>query len=73
MTFSQVVKNIRKQLDLTQENFARELEISFSTLNRWENDRTMPSALAKRQVLDYCVNHGVDESTIIELKHSLYN
>ncbi len=69
MTFSQVLKNIRNQLELTQEQFARELEISFSTLNRWENGRTMPSMLAKKHILDYCINHCVDESTIAALRN----
>lgn len=69
MAFSQILKNIRTQLKLTQEQFARELEISYSTLNRWENGRTTPSTLAKKHVLDYCINHNVDGCLISELKN----
>ena len=54
MTFAEVLKSIRTQLNFTQEQFARELNISFSTINRWENGRSMPSVLAKTQLLKYC-------------------
>ena len=37
MTFSEILKYIRKQQNYTQEQFARELNVSFSTINRWEN------------------------------------
>ena len=36
MTFSEILKYIRKQQNYTQEQFARELNVSFSTINRWE-------------------------------------
>lgn len=36
MSFSDDIKNIRKQCFLSQEAFAKELGIAFSTVNRWE-------------------------------------
>lgn len=33
--FSAFVKEIRKQLSLSQEDLARELGVSFATVNRW--------------------------------------
>ena len=47
--FSALVKKIRKQLSLSQEDLARELGVSFATVNRWENDKAKPSKLAKAQ------------------------
>ena len=44
------IKKARIQLGLSQENFARELGVSFVTVNRWENGRTKPSPLAKRAI-----------------------
>lgn len=67
MSFSETLKYIRKQLNFTQEQFARELNVSFSTINRWENSRTTPSTLAKKQVIDYCKNRCVNNSVIEEL------
>ena len=42
------IKELRRLSGLSQEDFARELGISFATVNRWENGRTLPSRLALR-------------------------
>ena len=67
MTFAEVLKSIRTQLNFTQEQFARELNISFSTINRWENGRSMPSVLAKTQLLEYCKRKHLDDRNIKQL------
>jgi superfamily II DNA or RNA helicase len=36
------VKNLRKQLGLSQEAFAERLGVSFATVNRWENEKAKP-------------------------------
>ena len=36
------VKNLRKQLGLSQEAFAKRLGVSFATVNRWENGKAKP-------------------------------
>lgn len=41
MDFGSVVKQVRKELGLSQEQLARELGISFSTVNRWENGKSI--------------------------------
>lgn len=40
------IRRIREQLGLTQEDLARELKITVSTVNRWENEHSKPSLLA---------------------------
>ncbi len=50
----ELVKEVRRQLALSQENLARELSISFATVNRWENGRVKPSKLAKAQFDNFC-------------------
>jgi ribosome-binding protein aMBF1 (putative translation factor) len=47
--FRKVVKEVRRQLGLSQEELAHELGVSFATVNRWENGKTTPSKLARRQ------------------------
>lgn len=37
-----LVKAIRRSRDLTQEQLARELGVTFSTVNAWENGRHRP-------------------------------
>jgi len=45
--FSHKVREIRKQLSLSQEELAQTLGVSFATVNRWENGKTTPSKLAQ--------------------------
>ena len=40
------LKTLRQQHDWSQEDLARELGVSFSTVNRWENGKAKPSRLA---------------------------
>lgn len=52
--FSELVALIRRQLALSQEGLARELGISYATVNRWENGRNAPSRLAKARLNALC-------------------
>ena len=47
--FSELVKEVRRQLSLSQEDLAHRLGVSFATINRWENSKATPSRLAKAQ------------------------
>ena len=40
------VKDLRKALGLSQEQFARKLGVSYTTINRWEHKKIKPSPLA---------------------------
>lgn len=62
--FGDIVYKIRKQLGITQEQLARELNISFSTINRWENSRTVPSRLAKMRLVEFCEKNRVSPEII---------
>lgn len=52
--FPQLVKEVRRQLKLSQEELANALGVSFATVNRWENVKTMPSKLALKQFSAFC-------------------
>ncbi len=49
-----LVKEIRRQLGLSQEELAHALGVSFATVNRWENGKTNPSKLARNQFRSFC-------------------
>lgn len=53
--FSELVKNVRTQLGLSQEELARALGVCFSTINRWENGKTTPFKLARAQFDAFCL------------------
>lgn len=48
-----LIKEVRVQLALSQEDLAREIGVSYATVNRWENGRFMPSKMALRQTEAY--------------------
>ena len=53
-TFPELVKEVRRQLGISQEELAHELGVSFATINRWENGKTMPFKLARAQFDNFC-------------------
>ena len=48
MTFSEKVKAVRNQLQITQEELAHQLGVSFATVNRWESGAYKPSKMGQR-------------------------
>lgn len=68
MTFAEIIKNIRAQKNFTQEQFARELNVSFSTISRWENNHVIPSELAKTCLLEYCKRNSINCDGLQDVK-----
>lgn len=59
MTFAEQVKFARKELKMSQEKLAKELDVSFSTINRWEKGHVMPSYIAQQSFLELCKKNGI--------------
>lgn len=55
-----LIKYIRNSVNLSQQRFAHELGVSFATVNRWENGKTMPSSLTQNALYEFCRNRGID-------------
>ena len=51
---------IRARLDLTQEQLAERLGVSFATVNRWEGGVTMPQRAARTAIAALAVEAGVN-------------
>ena len=64
MSFSEELKRIRQHNFLSQEAFARELGVSFSSVNRWEGGRAKPNLLAMQKIKEYCEKQNVDFSAL---------
>ena len=45
-----LLRELRRQLGISQEDLARELGVSFNSINRWENGKVSPSKLARTQL-----------------------
>ena len=44
------IKKVRRILQFTQEEFAHQIGVTLSTVNRWENNKSRPSKLAQKQI-----------------------
>lgn len=53
MTWAERIKISREKLLLTQEELAKEINVSFATINRWENAHNEPSAKHKRALIAF--------------------
>ena len=56
---SELVRALRRELKMTQEEFAHELGITVGTVNRWENGRFRPSKLARATLCEFASRHGL--------------
>ena len=56
---SNLIRTWRRQLRMTQEEFAREIAVTVSTVNRWENGHAAPSKLAWRVVREFGRKRGL--------------
>jgi DNA-binding transcriptional regulator YiaG len=45
-----LIRTLRQQLGMTQEEFAHEIAVTVSTVNRWENSHAEPSKLAWKAI-----------------------
>ena len=47
---SKMIRKLRIALGLTQEQFAAKVGVTYSTVNRWENNKAKPSPLAMLKI-----------------------
>jgi type I restriction enzyme M protein len=57
-----ILKQLRNKLDLSQEDLAAKLGVAFSTLNRWENGRSMPRGKAKEAISELMSQVGFEQT-----------
>ncbi len=69
MEFSKIVRKVRKQLRMSQQQLADALCVSFATINRWENGHVIPSNLAQKSFFDFCENNFIDITSLKEEKY----
>lgn len=53
------IKKIRIDLNMSQMKFAKLMNISFATINRWENGRAIPNKLAQSTLYELCKTNAV--------------
>lgn len=68
MELAEILKSIRRELQITQEELAHSIHVSFSTVNRWENKKAVPNRMARALLLDFCEKQAVKNDIIEALK-----
>ncbi|MDD4592050.1 MAG: helix-turn-helix transcriptional regulator [Parabacteroides sp.] len=59
MEFSTKIRLVREKLNISQEDLARALNVSFATINRWENGKTKPIKMAQAAFDAFCEKHDI--------------
>ena len=67
-----LLKQIRNYLNMSQTEFAEHLNVTFATVNRWENGRAIPNKLAQTKIYEICKDNNVPvyDFTIERIKNS---
>jgi len=60
MSFAEDIKKIRRKAFLTQEAFAKQIGVSYTTVNRWETGKSKPNLKAMKLIDDYCKKNSID-------------
>lgn len=59
MIFDIEIKKVRQNAFLSQQDFAKVLGVSFSTVNRWETGKTRPTYKAMKAIDDFCKKNDI--------------
>lgn len=60
MEFKEQLVFVRAKLNLSQEELAKKLCVSFSTVNRWECARTKPTKKAYITFIEFCKMNNIN-------------
>lgn len=61
---NKVVKELRNKLNLSQEELAARLGVSFATVNRWENEKIVPRGKARKAIQQLIEETGLDQNDL---------
>lgn len=68
MNWSKILKTLRENMMLTQTEMAKILNVSFASINRWENGHNVPAMKIKRKLKELCAEHSIDINKFAEVK-----
>ena len=55
----ELIKDIRSYLNMSQQEFADKLSVTFASVNRWENGHALPNKLAQIKLSEFCAENNV--------------
>lgn len=60
MNWSKIIKNLRTKMLLSQSELANILDVSFASINRWENGHNEPTIKVKRKIKELCEQYNIN-------------
>ena len=60
MDLPEYMRKVRRGMEISQQELAKELNVSFSSINRWEKRQVSPSRLARKSFLDFCKARNIE-------------
>ena len=64
MSLSKEIKLIRQRRLMSQSDFAKELNVSYTTVNRWETGKARPNINAMKEIKRFCEQSNIDYGVI---------
>jgi DNA-binding transcriptional regulator YiaG len=58
------IRELRKQVGLSQDKFARELGISTACVVKWEKDKSTPNITQQGKLKEFCKRHDIDAEKV---------
>ena len=62
MTFADAILKLRSERRLSQTQLTKELGVSYTSVNRWENGRSLPTKMMLLVIRRYCEEHHLEFS-----------
>lgn len=66
MGFPEEIKRARQKCFLTQSDFAKAVNVAFSTVNRWEGGKAKPNLTAMKNIKAFCLANEIEYLPIEE-------
>ncbi|MBP3478793.1 MAG: helix-turn-helix transcriptional regulator [Oscillospiraceae bacterium] len=66
MSFPEEIKRARQRCFLTQGDFAKKINVAFSTVNRWEGGKAKPNLSAMKSIKEFCIENDIEYASIEE-------
>ena len=61
----ELIKTIRMEAKMSQEQFAASLGTTAVSINRWENGKSIPNQMAQKNLYQFCREHNIDVANIV--------
>ena len=59
MSFSEEIKLTRQKSFMTQDEFAKAIQVSTATINRWETGKARPNITAIKRIKTFCITNNL--------------